>query len=35
MGQVFQANQAVWVLFHHALTHHMIGVLRSPVSPVH
>jgi hypothetical protein len=32
--QVFQPDQAVWVLLGNALGDDMIGVLRSPVSPV-
>jgi hypothetical protein len=35
MSQIFQADQAMWVLFNDALRDDMIGVLRSPVSPVH
>jgi hypothetical protein len=28
--QVFQSNDGMWVLFHNAFTHHMIGVLLQP-----
>src|SRR5260370_16060878 len=30
IGQIFQSNETVGVLFHNALTHHMIGVLLQP-----
>jgi hypothetical protein len=33
--QVFQTDQTVGVLFHNAFGDDMIGILRSPVSPVH
>jgi hypothetical protein len=35
IGQVLQSDEAVWVLGYDALRDYMIGVLRSPVSPVH
>jgi hypothetical protein len=35
MGQVFQPDEAVWVLLHNTLGDDMVSVLRSPVSPVH
>jgi hypothetical protein len=35
VGQVFQTDEAVWVLLHNTLGDHVVSVLRSPVSPVH
>jgi hypothetical protein len=35
MRQLFQTDQALWVLHDDAFRDDMIGVLRSPVSPVH